>query len=142
MPRAKLLIMLKSLLQNQFFRFLVAGGIAAVINFIVGYALAGKLPWHGDIVIGYLAGMITAFFMFERLVFGEHAESRRQSAIAFVGVNLLGLLQTWIIYVLLVNWAFPVFTITFYPGEIARACAIITPTITSFIGHKYFTFRQ
>jgi len=88
----------ESFLSKQFLRFLVAGGIAACVNFTVGSALSGLLPFYGDVVIGYLAGMITAFFLFEQKVFGEHAESRQRSVGIFVLVNLLGLLQTWLIF--------------------------------------------
>jgi len=127
---------------QQFLRFLIAGGIAAGVNFLVGYSLSGLLPFYGDVVIGYLAGMITAFFLFEQRVFGEHAESRQRSAGIFVLVNMLGLLQTWLIFAWLMRWCFPWLQWHFYPEHIARAVAIITPTLTSYIGHKHFTFRQ
>lgn len=132
----------ESVHSKQFLRFLVAGGIAACVNFIVGYSLSGRLPFYGDVVIGYLAGMITAFFLFEQKVFGEHAESRQRSAGIFVLVNLLGLLQTWLIFSWLMRWFFPLLQWHFFPEHVARAIAIITPTLTSYIGHKYFTFRQ
>ena len=131
---------LESFISKQFLHFLIAGGIAAAVNFGVGYTLAGYLPWHGDIVVGYVAGMATAFFLFEQKVFGEHPESRQRSVLFFVAVNALGLLQTWVIYAALMQWIFPRVTWLFFPAEIARAIAIITPTLTSYIGHKYFTF--
>lgn len=134
--------MLRDFFSKQFMRFLLAGGIAAVVNFAVGYSLAGLFPLHGDIAIGYLAGMAAAFFLFETQVFGQHAESRSRSVGIFVIVNLLGLLQTWVIYAALVEWLFPAIGWQVYPPLLARAIAIITPTLTSFVGHKYFTFRQ
>ncbi len=133
---------LEQLISSQFLRFLVAGGISAVVNYAVGYALSGLLPFHGDVVVGYLAGMGTAFFLFERSVFGEHVESRRRSVGIFILVNALGLLQTWLIFTWLVTYYLPKFQWSFYPEHLARAVAIITPTLTSYICHKYFTFRQ
>ena len=133
---------MRSFFSKQFLHFLLAGGVAAVVNFCVGYGLSGKLPFYGDIVMGYLAGMLTAFLLFEKHVFGEHAESRKKSVVVFVGVNLLGLLQTWLVYFLLKDHIFPAIALVFYPAEISRAIAIIVPTLSSFIGHKYFTFKQ
>lgn len=132
----------QALLSKQFVLFLVAGGIAAAVNFSVGLSLSGLLPLYGDIVLGYLAGMLTAFFLFEKSVFGEHVESRSKSVRIFILVNILGLLQTWIVFVLLKDCFFPWADYHLYPAEVARAIAIIVPTLTSFLGHKFFTFKQ
>ena len=134
-------MMAKTFISKQFFHFLVAGGIAACINFSVGFVLAGLVPLHGDIVVGYLAGMLTAFFIFEK-VFGEHSESREKSVQIFILVNLLGLVQTWVVYVILKDYLFPGINYHLYAAEMARAIAIIVPLFSSFIGHKFFTFKQ
>jgi putative flippase GtrA len=135
--------MFRALCANQFFRFLLAGGVAACVNFAVGYALQGYLPFHGDIVIGYLAGMLTAFLLFEKTVFGAHAESRGKSMAMFVVVNMLGLFQTWIVYVVLKDYLFSLWGWHFHHApEVARAIAIVVPTLTSFVGHKYLTFAK
>lgn len=135
-------MVVKAFSSRQFFYFLVAGGIAACVNFGIGFSLSGLLPLYGDIVAGYLAGMLTAFFLFEKKVFGEHGESRAKSIHIFILVNLLGLLQTWIIFALLKDYLFPIAGYRIYPAEMARAIAIIVPTFTSFLGHKFFTFKQ
>lgn len=135
-------MVVKAFVSRQFLHFLIAGGIAAVVNFGVGLLLSGWLPLYGDIVMGYLAGMLTAFFLFEKNVFGEHRESRSKSVRIFIVVNILGLFQTWIVYALLKDYVFPLVHYHLYPAEMARAIAIIVPTLTSFLGHKFFTFKQ
>jgi putative flippase GtrA len=135
-------MVVKTFASRQFVRFLIAGGIAAGVNFTVGFLLSGRLPLYGDIVVGYLAGMLTAFFLFEQNVFGEHVESRSKSVRIFIVVNILGLFQTWIVFALLKDYLFPLAGYDVYPAEMARAIAIIVPTFTSFLGHKFFTFKQ
>lgn len=135
-------MVVKAFASRQFFHFLVAGGIAACVNFGVGFLLSGLLPLYGDIVVGYLAGMLTAFFLFEQKVFSEHGESRAKSVNIFILVNILGLLQTWIVFALLKDYLFPRMDYDFYGAETARAIAIIVPMFSSFLGHKFFTFKQ
>lgn len=135
-------MVVKAFASKQFLHFLIAGGIAAFVNFVVGHALSGLLPLYGDIVIGYLAGMMTAFVVFEKKVFGENGRSRATSLKIFILVNIIGLFQTWIIFALLKDYLFPRVVYHFYPEEAARAIAIIAPTFTSFLGHKFFTFKQ
>lgn len=126
----------------QFLRFLTAGGFAAVVNFAVGYSLAGQLPFHSDIVAGHLSGMVVAFFLFERDVFGRAEGSRSREVLVFLLVNGLAVLQTWIVYILLRQKLFPAIDFHFHPAELSRVCAIAVPVFTSFLGHKYFTFRH
>jgi len=135
-------IVVKAFVSQQFLHFLIAGSIAAGVNFSIGFLLSGLLPIYGDIVVGYLAGMLTAFFLFERKVFGEHGESRRKSVKMFILVNILGLLQTWLVFALLKDYLFPQMDYDFYAAETARAVAIIIPMFSSFFGHKFFTFKQ
>jgi len=131
-----------SFFTRQFVHFLMAGGIAATVNFGVGWSLAGLVPLYGDIVVGYLAGMLTAFFLYEKNVFGENGESRKKSVVLFVAVNLFGLLQTWAVYALMKDALLPALQWIFYPAELSRAVAIAVPMFTSFLGHKFYTFQQ
>jgi len=135
-------MVVKTFISKQFLHFLIAGGIAACVNFVVGFSLSGLLPLYGDIVVGYLAGMLTAFVLFEQKVFGEHGESRTKSVHFFILVNVLGLFQTWMVFALLKDYLFPLIGYHLFPAEMARAIAIIFPTVTSFLGHKFFTFKQ
>jgi len=134
--------MLNKFFSKQFLRFLVAGGIAACVNFTVGYSLQGLLPFHGDIVAGHLSGMLVAFFLFEQRVFDQAENSRVKSAPIFVAINGLALIQTWLVYYALHQYFFPGVKFDFHLDVVARAIAIITPIFTSFLEHKYFTFKE
>jgi len=134
--------MLKDFLTPQFVNFILTGGFAALVNFVVGFLLADYLPWNLDYVVGHLSGMVVAFILFELLVFGKSDDGRHRSVGMFVIVNLLAVLQTYIIGTALENYLFPSINYQFFANEVARAIAIMVPVLTSFIGHKYFTFRQ
>lgn len=135
-------MILKEFFSRQFFYFLVAGGIAAIVNFSVGLAFSGMLPYHGDIILGHLSGMVVAFFLFESKVFGRSSESRQIEATTFVIVNIFSIIQTWFVYVGLHAYVFPALNMTLHPQILARMIAIAIPVFTSFIGHKYLTFKH
>lgn len=135
-------MILRDFFTRQFIYFLLAGGIAAVVNFTVGFAFSGMLPYHGDIILGHLSGMVVAFFLFEGRVFGRSIESRQVEVTTFVIVNIFSIIQTWFVYVGLHSYVFPSIHMTFYPDVIARVIAIAIPVFTSFIGHKYLTFKH
>lgn len=59
----------------------------------------------------------------------------------FVAVNLFAVIQTYVISLALVEWLFPLLRITWYTYELAHFVGISVPIITSYIGHKYLTFR-
>lgn len=127
---------------RQFLHFLIAGGIAAAVNFCVGFSLSGLLPFHGDIIAGHLSGMVVAFILFGRKVFEESSNKQATQVLIFVAVNAAAMTQTYVVYYLLVHMVFSHLESVVYADVIARAIAIITPIFTSFLGHKYFTFRQ
>lgn len=133
--------LLDQFVSRQFLRFLVAGGIAAIVNFSVGFSLSGLLPFHGDIIAGHLSGMVVAFILFGREVFDESGNSQIRKVLIFTAVNTAALMQTYIVYYLLTHFVFPYAAFILYADVIARATAIVTPIFTSFLGHKYFTFR-
>lgn len=127
---------------TQFVKFILAGGFAALVNFSVGISLVDMLPYHGDIVVGHLSGMVVAFFLFESKVFGRSSESRQVEISTFIIVNMASIVQTWFVYVGLNGYVFPAVGIQFYPQVQARAIAIVIPVFTSFIAHKYLTFKH
>jgi putative flippase GtrA len=134
--------LLDQFISAQFLRFLIAGGIAAAVNFSVGYSLSGLLPFHGDIVAGHLSGMIVAFILFGRDVFEQTQGDQFRKVVLFTAVNGIALAQTYLVYYVLVHYFFIYIESIPHTDLIARAVAIITPIFTSFLGHKYFTFRQ
>jgi hypothetical protein len=60
----------------------------------------------------------------------------------FVLVNVVGFSLTWGLSLLLVKLLFPLVGFAFYPQAVGHALAIAAPTVTSWYGHKHFTFAD
>jgi putative flippase GtrA len=122
-------------------RFLLAGGVAAAVNFGSRILLSVVLPYAIAVVVAYLFGMATAFVLNRRFVFTGSTNPLHQQALWFVTVNLVALLQTLAVSVLLADFLLPRAGLTWHADEIAHAVGIVTPILTSYLGHRRFTFR-
>jgi len=126
--------------RNQFAGFLIAGGIAAVVNFLSRIAFNLFFGYAISIVLAYLAGMVTAFLLNRHGVFAPSGKSVRVEAVWFTLVNMLAVVQTLIISLLLAEIVLPKMGILAFQKEIAHAIGIMVPVVTSYFGHKYWTF--
>lgn len=134
--------MIKQFKSKQFISFIIAGGFAALINFGSRFIYNEYISFGNAIILAYITGMITAFILNKLFVFSKSDHSTKKEFFYFTLVNLVAIIQTYIISVGLVNYIFPSISFTFYPNSIAHGIGIIFPVFTSFIGHKYFSFRK
>lgn len=126
----------------QFIRFVVIGAIAALINLVSRYYFSNFLSFKLAVFFAYLVGMAFAFIAFKQWVFPKEERALKREVIYFVIVNFVALLQVWIVSILIGDYIFPMINFTFYPYDIAHILGVISPTFTSFLGHKYFTFHS
>ena len=127
-------------LNNQFFLFVIAGGLAAVANIGSRIIINFWLDFRISVILAYCIGMLVAYILSRMFVFTENKTSVLSSSIKFVLVNVIAIIQTYYISVYL-NIFLKNYTELQFTEEIAHAVGIIVPVISSFIGHKYFSFR-
>ena len=127
---------------RQFAKFVAASGLAAAANFGSRLMFSIVLPYAVAITLAYCVGMAIAFALNRMFVFSGSANSLRKQMVFFVLVNLFGLAQTLIVSLVLAHWLLPWLGVTAYVEEIAHAVGIAVPTVSSYLGHKYFSFRR
>jgi len=127
---------------SEFFQFLLVGGLAAGINFISRIGFSEFFSYRIAIVLAYLIGMITAFLLSKYYVFEKSGRSLNDELRDFIIVNVFAVIQVWLISVSLAEYFFKYITFTFYPEEVAHLIGLGIPAITSYFGHKYFSFRK
>ena len=126
---------------RQFLVFLLTGGIAAAVNFGSRILYNQWMGFSPAIVLAYITGMITAFVLAKLFVFRDSQRSLHQSALYFVLVNGVAVLQTWAISLLLADWLLPALGIRQYVHELAHAAGVVVPVFTSYLGHKHLSFK-
>ncbi|MGB0695256.1 MAG: GtrA family protein [Rhodospirillaceae bacterium] len=127
---------------RQFALFVLVGGFAAGVNVVSRYLFNFLMEFRIAIVLAYLCGMVTAFLLSKRFVFEQSKLSTKQEFIRFGLVNVVAVIQVWLISVGLGEYLFPWIGMTFFPLEIAHMIGVSVPMISSYLGHKYFSFAQ
>lgn len=127
----------------QFTAFLVSGGIAAACNVGTRMLLGFVFSYEVSIVLAYGVGMIVAFSIMRAFVFQPPASSsKRGQFVRFSIVNLLGLAQTLLVSEVVARWAAPTLGFHRHAEVIGHALGVGAPVITSYFGHKYFSFKK
>jgi putative flippase GtrA len=132
--------MMRSFVNREFLTFLLTGGLAAAVNFGSRMVYNRWLDFSSAVVLAYLTGMVTAFILARRFVFTQGSQSVQRSALFFVMVNGVAVLQTWAISMAL-YYLLPMAGVTRWVPEIAHAVGIVVPVFTSYLGHKRFSFK-
>ena len=124
----------------EFARFIAIGGLAALVNLVSRYLLDYIMPFEAAVVLAYMVGMVFAFFLFQRLIFGESGGLRSRRVVRFVQVNLLGAGLAWAVSSLMARLALPAIGWDFHLFEVAHFVGVAAPAISSYFLHKHYTF--
>ncbi|MCW9024897.1 MAG: GtrA family protein [Gammaproteobacteria bacterium] len=128
--------------KEEFIRFIMVGGFAAIVNFVSRILYSEWTSFRIAVVVAYLTGMVTAYLLSKLLVFAPSGKPASQEFLYFSLVNLAAVIQVWFISVGLAEYLFPYVGLMFYPEEVAHFIGLSVPVITSYLGHKHFTFAQ
>jgi len=133
--------MSKLFLSRQFMLFLLVGGSAAVVNFLVRFVFDDFMSYGLAVICSYITGMILAFVLMRFFVFGITEKGLKKEFLLFVSVNIFAIFLTWGVSVSLAEYVFPTVSFEWYRYEIAHIFGIMIPAISSYFGHKKFTFK-
>ena len=126
----------------RFIRFVTLGGVAASINWFARFPLERVAPFGVAVAVAYMIGMVVAFVLFRRFVFPASPQTIDRQLKFFILVNIAGIAQVWLVSMALVYYLFPAIG---FIGPLAKSIghgiAIGVPTISSYFGHRYLTFK-
>jgi len=127
---------------REFLKFLVAGGIAAAANVLSRILFSRFMGLEAAVILAYCVGMLVAFVLMRSQVFPRSGSRLSHQVAKFVAVNLAAVLQTLVITLLLARWALPALGVRHFVEEIAHIVGVCVPVVTSYFGHKHFSFRR
>lgn len=133
--------MIQQFKSRQFLAFLITGGFAAVVNFTSRILYNLWVDFSVAVILAYITGMITAFILAKVFVFKQSQQSIHKAVAFFILVNIFAVLQTWLISMFLAYYLLPKLGVILFKAEIAHAIGVVAPVFTSYLGHKYWSFR-
>jgi putative flippase GtrA len=126
---------------RQFGRFLLAGGIAALANWLSRFIFNLFMTYAEAIVAAYALGMAVAFVLNKHYVFPYSRRPVAAEMSFFALFNLAAFPIVWVIAYLLGERLLP----GLLPRQLALAlghgCAVAVPALINFVLHKLITFR-
>ncbi|MEP3477403.1 MAG: GtrA family protein [Hyphomicrobiales bacterium] len=129
-------------MKTQFLRFLITGGIAAIINLSSRYVLNLFITFEIAIVFAYLIGMLSAYILARIFVFDTTGRSVASELQRFAIVNVFALVLVWFVSVGFARFIFPAINFNWHSNDIAHFIGVMVPAITSYFAHRFFTFSK
>ncbi len=127
---------------REFVSFVAAGGVAAGVNWGSNILLRLIMPLEMSVLVAYLIGMTTAYTLSRLFVFAESGRRVHDEYARFAIVNLVAVAQVWLVTIVLAHWLLPLIGWSWHVELVAHAVGVASPIVTSFLGHKYFTFSK
>ncbi|WP_254969496.1 GtrA family protein [Cyanobium sp. To12R1] len=121
---------------------MLSGGVAALVNIVSRLGFSQLLRFELAVLAAYGVGMVTAYVLARRFVFVASRQSVRRSFAAFALVNLVAVMQTWLVSIGMRYLLLPLIGMAALVDLIAHGCGVIVPVFTSFLGHKHISFRE
>ncbi len=128
--------------RQRFLRFLLVGGLAAGLNVAARWFLDFALAYEVAVALAYLVGMIAAFAMSRRFVFERSEAPLPVQFGRFAVVNMLAFAQVWLVSVGLARLLFPAVGFAWHSDTLAHLIGVASPIVTSYLGHRHFSFRR
>jgi putative flippase GtrA len=129
-------------MSKQFISFVLTGAFAALVNWISRIGFSHYVSLEIAVVLAYLVGMVTAYTLSKFLVFEKSGRNVSDEFIRFTLVNVVALVQVWLITIGMARFLLPALNWNWHVDEIAHAIGVASPVITSYLGHRYFTFKR
>ena len=127
---------------GEFGRFLLTGGLAAGVNVVARWGLSHALAYEAAVVLAYLVGMATAYLLSRAFVFARSGRTVTDEAVRFALVNVVALVQVWIVSVGLARLVFPAVGFDWHAEDFAHLIGVAIPAVTSYFGHRHFSFSS
>lgn len=127
---------------DQFGKFLIAGGLAALANFTARFALEPLLGFLQSVIAAFAVGFLVAFLLNKIFVFPASGKPLRQELGWFFLFNAIAFPVVIGASIFLNIYVFGPWLSQDLSKAAAHGTAIILPVFINFAAHKFITFRS
>lgn len=126
---------------TELMKFIAVGGLAAAVNVLCRIIFGWAMPFEMAVVLAYLFGMATAYFLNRAVVFQSVGTVSSKQIGRFALVNLFALIIVWAVSVGLLRSVFPWIGFAWHAETVAHAIGVASPVLSSYLLHRNYTFR-
>ncbi len=133
--------MIRHFLSVQFVRFLVVGGVAALLNWVACILLSRWLAFAWAVALAYGVGMGVAFVLNRLLVFPHSSKPAHRQLRDFVLVNACSFPVVWGSSIA-IEAGLRYAGLRDHTQAIAHAISIASPMLATFLIYKFVAFKD
>ena len=126
---------------QQIIKYLLSGGLAALVNIGSRMVLNIWLSYEISIIIAYFFGMVVAFLLMRKTFYIKQNANILPQIVKFCFVNLLSIAQTFLVSLFLFYYFFPFIGIVQDTKVLSHFIGVLFPVFISYFLHKYLTFK-
>ena len=126
---------------EQFGRFLIAGGIALLLNWVSRFVFNQYVDYGPAIVMAYAVGILVAFVLNKLFVFPYGDRPVNAELFFFFLFNIVAFPFVWIAAYVLGEWLLPRWLPSSAALALGHGIALTLPVFVNFFLHKFVTFR-
>lgn len=123
-------------------RFLLAGGIAAGVNWLARFPLEEIMPFWAAVLGALAIGMVCGFWLYELWVFPGSPRPLKYKVRDFLAVNAVTQAVMFVVAVALRSLAIAMGVEARWAGAGAHFLGIAAGAVVSFFGHRSVTFGR
>ena len=128
--------------KDERFRFLLAGGVAALVNWLARFPLDLVMPFEAAVVLAMAIGMVCGFLLYRAWVFPGSDRPLIVQVRDFVLVNLIGQ-AVMVAMAIVLRWLLLAASLReIMAAAVAHGAGIAIGAAANFLGHRHITFRN
>lgn len=127
---------------SRFGRFLLTSGVAAFVNLFARFVFNRVMPFEAAVALAFPFGVITAYILAKAFVFDASTIPVRAQLARFTAVNVLALVQVWVVSVGLARVVFPSLGMSWRPDDLAHLIGVASPAVFAYVLHQRYSFQR
>jgi len=132
--------MIAGMLRGPQGRFLIAGTIASLVNWLARFPLEGVMPFAAAVLGAMVIGMLCGFLLYDRWVFPGSPRPLALKVRDFIAVNFVSQLIMFVVSIGVRELLLIGGLATMLAGAAAHLIGIATGALFSYFGHRSVTF--
>jgi putative flippase GtrA len=125
---------------RQFALFVIVGGLAALVNIVTRIGFSLITSFEVAVVLAFPIALSVAFVLNRLFVFNGAAGHAPTQYTHFIIVNLIAMVQVFVVSVLLARVIFPWANFAWNADTVAHVIGVASPVFTSYVLHGNYTF--
>ena len=123
-------------------RFILVGGAAALINWLVRFPLSYIMPFAAAVAVANIIGMMFGFVSYRLFVFPDSTRLVTHQVRDFIVVNLVSMIVVVLVSVLCADVVLPTLGWHWQAEAISHAVGIAAGAVSNYFGHRQFSFAR